>query len=319
MKEKIKTHRALAIATLIGAVLFFLACLIPESELKEGASRIPFLILGSIFAVASVVFWVLLFFANRQKLLEKHNMRQFNRWLKEFEHLTKTAAELVRVVGDKKKFSKFGGLPVVPPDFEWPTENGKPIPFLLQLDFSEINQNGNLKNFPISGLMYVFVDEFVNEEFEIEHTKKILFFDNAEVLFCADKPINLQITFDEIFVVPDFIKTYPDTDDCDEAFDIYCARPHGGMDDGYDSICWENMERHLVGGWPSHVQNGGFMKDCRENEDDNWVLLLQIKSEYSKDDDNFMWGDNGVIYIYIREKDLITRNFDNIKLDMQCY
>ena len=319
MQEKNKRFLTLAIATLISASLFFLACLIPESLLKDGNSRTFLIVLGSCFAVASAVFWVFLIILNRKKLLQKHYLRQFNRWLKKFDHLTKTAAELVWVVADKKKFSKFGGLPVVPPEFEWPTDNGKPIPFLLQLDFSEVNPKGELKNFPSAGLMYVFVEETVNKESETEHIKKILFFDKEEYLFDAEEPYNLQKKYKEIYVAPNFIKTYPDTIDCDEALDICCARPHGGMDDAYYSLCCENMDCHLVGGWPSHVQDGGFIKDCRESEDENWVLLLQIKSEYTLDyDDEFLWGDGGVIYIYIKEKDLIARNFDNIKLDMQC-
>ena len=319
MKDKNKSLLTLAIVTLISAVIFFLACLIPESLLKDGNSRTFLVILGCIFIAASVVFWILLFIANRQTLLAKHNIRQFNRWLKEFEYLTKTAAELVGVAGDRKNFSKFGGLPVVPPDFEWPTENGKPIPFLLQLDFSEINPKGELKNFPTAGLMYVFVEEVVNKEFEIEHIRKILFFDKEEYLFDAEEPYKLQKKYKEIYVAPNFIKTYPDIEDCDEALDISCARPHGGMDDAYFVLCGENSECHLVGGWPSHVQYGGFMKACRESEDENWVLLLQIKSEYTLHyEDEFLWGDGGVIYIYIRENDLIARNFDNIKLDMQC-
>ena len=319
MKEKNKKFLTLAIVTLVSAALFFLACLIPESLLKDENSRTFLILLGSIFAVASAIFWILLFILNREKLLGKHYLRQFKRWLKEFDHLSKTAAVLIHADEGSHKFSKFGGLPAVPPRFEWPTDNGKPVPFLLQLDFSEINPNGELKNFPQSGLLYAFVEEVVDEDFDLRHIKRILFFDTAENLKTADEPQNLQTKYKEIFVAPYFFKTYPDVSDCDEALDICCARPHGGMDDAYHSLCGETRDYHLLGGWPSHVQDGGFMKDCRENDGENWVLLLQIKSEYSKNGEgDFMWGDAGVIYIYIRESDLIARNFDNIKLDMQC-
>lgn len=320
MKQKNKTFLTFAIVTLISAVLFFLACLIPESQLKDENSRTFFIVLGCVFISASVVFWVLFIVGNSKKIVEKHYLRQFNRWLKKFDHLTKTAAVLIHAGEGSHKFSKFGGLPVVPPKFEWPTDNGKPIPFLLQIDFSEINPKGELKIFPQSGLLYAFLEEIVDEDYDLRHIKRILFFDTAENLVTANEPRDLNIKYKEIFVSPYFFKTYPDIQDCDEALDICCARPHGGMDDAYHSLCWETREYHLMGGWPSHVQDGGFMKDCRESEDDNWLLLLQIKSEYSKDGEgDFMWGDSGVIYIYIREKDLIARNFDNIKLDMQCY
>ena len=320
MKEKNKRLLTFAVVTLISAALFFLACLIPESLLKDENSRTFLIVLGCVFAVASAVFWVLFIVGNREKLLKKYYLRQFKIWLKNFDHLAKTAAVLIRADAGSRRFSKFGGLPAVPPDFEWPTDNGKPIPFLLQLDFSEVNPKGELKNFPQSGLLYTFVEEVVGEDYCLSYIKRILFFDTAENLKTADEPQNLQIKYKEIYVAPYFFKTYPDVSDCDEALDICCARPHGGMDDAYHSLCGETTDYHLLGGWPSHVQDGGFMKDCRESDGENWVLLLQIKSEYSKDGEgDFMWGDSGVIYIYIKEKDLIARNFDNIRLDMQCY
>ena len=323
MNGIIKRYSKLAILFTVTAAALIIVHFILKA-VSYPYSSVSLLFVGGIVAVAAVICWIL-FGLEMKKIKDRQRVErqweeEFAEWLKHFEPLTKIGAELVRTESDGEKFSKFGGLPVVTSDFKWPTDNGKPIPFLLQLDFSEINPTGNLINFPTSGLMYVFVYEFVNEEYEIEHIKKVLFFDNAEVLFRADKPKNLPTTFNEIYVAPKFIKTYPDVFDCDEAFEMYCARPQGGMDDDYDALCNGKTECHLVGGWPSHLQNGGFMKECREDEGDNWVLLLQIKSEYVKDgEDNFMWGDNGVIYIYIREKDLIARNFDNIKLEMQCY
>ena len=322
MNDKRKQYQELAVVfTVLAAILIVSYFILKEVSYPYASAALP--VVGGILAAAAIVCWILfgvqLKKTKAQEQDDAREAQEFNQWLKNFDHLAKTAAELVPIDGDEKGFSKFGGLPVVPTEFEWPTENGKPIPFLLQLDFSEINSSGNLKNFPTSGLLYFFVEEVITDEYDLEHHKKVIFFENAQALECAQAPHDLQTKYTEIFVAPNFMKTYPDTDDCDEAFDLCCARPCGGMDDRYNNLCWENQERHLVGGWPSHVQNGGFIKDCRESADDDWVLLLQIRSEYSKGDEgNFMWGDCGVLYVYIRETDLIARNFGDVKVDMQC-
>lgn len=282
------------------------------------------LMIGGACAIAAVAFWIA-FGVWLKKMQDKQREErqleeEFVGWMKQFEPLTRIAAELAHAKPGSEKFSKFGGLPVVPTEFEWPTYQGRPIPFVLQLDFSEINPNGILKNFPTSGLMYLFIEETINEEREMGLIRKILFFDHGETLVCANEPQGLQTKYKEIFVASYYIKTYPDVEDCDEAFHLYCERPHGGMDDAYNGLCWENAKRHLVGGWPSQLQGGGFMKDCMRNEDGNWMLLLQIRSDYSTNGDgDFMWGDAGIVYVYIRETDLIARNFDNVKIDMQCY
>ena len=74
--------------------------------------------------------------------------------LKHFEPFAKNAITLKR--SENKSFTSFGGIPFAPQNFAWPMHNNKPIPFLLQIDFAEINADGKLTDFPTSGLMYVF-------------------------------------------------------------------------------------------------------------------------------------------------------------------
>ncbi|MCH5351587.1 MAG: DUF1963 domain-containing protein [Clostridiales bacterium] len=320
MNEKIKKFRKIAIIyTVLAIVLIVVYSILKALSYPYASPAFP--IVGGIIALAAVVCWVL-YGLGRKKIKEKRQAeegakQEFAEWLKEFEPLTKTSAELIHADSDSKSFSKFGGLPIVPDNFEWPTLNGNPMPFVLQLDFSEINSDGRLNNLPVSGLMYLFVEEVFEPEFD--YIPKILFFDKANKLSCANVPNNLQKKYKEIFVAPNYIKTYPDVSDCDEAFKISCNRPFGGMDDEYDALSEENVECHLVGGWPSHLQ-GSFEKIREEIDGDKWVLLLQVKSESSENfDEELMWGDCGLLYIYIREKDLIARNFNNVILEMQCY
>ena len=52
----------------------------------------------------------------------------------------------------------------------------------------------------------------------------------------------------------------------------------------------------------------------KENSGD-WILLLQLDSD---DKGNFMWGDCGMLYFWIRKDDLAQRNFDNVWMSLQC-
>lgn len=248
---------------------------------------------------------------------------QFKEWLTKFEPFTKLGAQLTET--KQNVFSKFGGLPLVPENFVWPTWKNHALPFLLQIDFSEINADGKISGFPNSGLLYLFADsneinapnfERGEEEFAQNRTFKILFFDDAGELTTPTKPDTLEIVYKEFYVASEISKTYPDMDDCEEAFEIYCDRPMGGMDDAYDMLQWQNTDGFMMGGWASYVQSGGYIQGLKENEKDEWTLLMQIGSV--QDDDNFMWGDCGILYFFIRVKDLKERNFNHVKMDMQC-
>ena len=309
-------YRKFAIATTVIAAIFLALQLIPKNAF-DAAWVFPYVawVGGILSAFVAVVFWVNyskeLKKIETAKIKETERAEEFSQWLKNFDPFTKVAAELVPTGEGNEKFSKFGGLPVVPEGFKWPTYDGEPIPFLLQLDFSEINADGSVPNLPNSGLMYIFVDEFVGDDGWKQKTK-ILFFERSAYLKRARKPRDLETVFNEVYVERNLVKTYPDKYDCDEAFEIYRQVMESGMDDRYDEVSEKYKDCNLVGGWPSYIQDGGFVKQCRENEYDRWVLLLQIKSE-----DDYMW--DGAIHICIREKDLAVKNFDNIKLEQHGY
>lgn len=309
-------YRRFAIATTVITALFLVLQFIPKNAF-DAAWVFPYIawVGGILSAIISAVFWIHYSWElkkiDAQKLKEWERAEEFTKWLKNFEPFAKIAAKLVPAAEGNERFSKFGGLPVVPDSFKWPTYDGEPIPFLLQLDFSEINADGSITNFPNSGMMYVFVDEFVGDDGWKQKTK-ILFFERSAHLTRARQPHDLETVFNEVYVEPSFVKTYPDKHDCDEAFEIYRQGAESGMDDRYDDLNEKNRECHLVGGWPSYIQDGGFVNECRESKNDTWVLLLQIKSEQ-----DYMW--DGAIHICISEKDLAVKNFDNIKLERHGY
>lgn len=259
----------------------------------------------------------------------EYDEKEFLQWLVNFEPFVRMGARLKET--SEKTFSKFGGLPLVPQGFNFPFYDNRPIPFLLQIDFAEVNPDGKLDGFPTAGLLYLFVDsdevndptfEDGEEEYAQGRTFQVMFFEPSENLKTPDKPSDLEYTYKEFNVGAETVETYPDTDDCKEAFDIYCNRPAGGLDDGYDELQGENMDEFMLGGWATYIQGSSFARDSEFDDDnklnaDEWVLLLQVASDVS--DDKFMWGDSGMLYFYIKKADLLARKFDNIKMDMQCF
>ncbi len=49
---------------------------------------------------------------------------------------------------------------------------------------------------------------------------------------------------------------------------------------------------------------------------DDWIMLFQLDSD---DETKMMWGDVGMLYFWIKKKDLESLNFDNCWMILQCY
>jgi uncharacterized protein YwqG len=66
---------------------------------------------------------------------------------------------------------------------------------------------------------------------------------------------------------------------------------------------------HKVGGYAY------FTQDDPRRPDDPMLLLFQLDSDEQMD---LMWGDMGVGHFFIREKDLIARDFSRVLYDWDC-
>ncbi len=240
------------------------------------------------------------------------NEEEYSEWLTKFEPLSKLGAKLERT--SDNTFSKFGGMPNVPDGFKWPTafnevtDDDEFIPFLCQLDFAEINAACAVPEFPNKGLLYVFVD---NENYDY----KLLYFDKADRLTEAEQPDSIEVVYKEFHVSASALKTYPDPYDSDEVQDLFVDQPCVGAENAYCELQKNTLNEFMLGGWAAHVQEGGFISGL--GEEDEWTLLMQIGSV--DDDDEFIWGDSGSLYFYIRKSDLKALKFENVEMDSECY
>ena len=100
----------------------------------------------------------------------------------------------------------------------------------------------------------------------------------------------------------------------------------GPWDRGCEDLDWSDVEREvyftnfrlpppgeyrhrLLGLWDV-IQNDELAPDM-EAERDAWRLLLQIDSD---DDIGTIWGDVGLLYVWIRRADLVARDFSHVRL-----
>jgi uncharacterized protein YwqG len=111
----------------------------------------------------------------------------------------------------------------------------------------------------------------------------------------------------------------------DEQYDDFVGK-HAGPEPQHQIL----GSRHVVQGDMALecqlVTNGLYTGDASGYKDSrrlelepgsaDWTLLLQIDSD---DNANMMWGDAGMLYVWIRRHVLAARNFDKVWTDLECF
>lgn len=210
-------------------------------------------------------------------------------------------------IGKKSIFSKIGGIPQVPTGFKWPDDkNNREIPFFMQLDFKQINRAGKLTYFPNKGLLYIFIDENeINSNFPLvqgEHYQ-VLFFD-ADTNDMHTEKSNVK-TYREIYLKTKDIKMYPNSEEDDDLLDYLDELDDDVQDKYFDKYHFVESEVGFVGGWPQILQSNYLERDETQ--------LIQLNSI----EDEFMWGDLGMLQFYIKIDDLKKSNFNNVNVNLE--
>lgn len=238
-------------------------------------------------------------------------------------------------------FSKIGGLPNLPQNIDWPRWNEIPLSFLAQIDLSKLGDPHFSGDLASKEYLYFFYDD----------RQSTWGFDPADrgswqVLYLAEEPPTIlreaprdlprDAVFGEKYVTARAMTSYPDVGRLgvdkaslsDKVLDDLLAQKDAPFN---------GKPQHQVGGFPNPVQddemelecqlvsNGLYCGDLSGYNDPRvatlgagateWKLLLQLDSD---DDANMMWGDLGLLYFWIRSSDLVTRNFSNVWMILQC-
>jgi hypothetical protein len=228
-------------------------------------------------------------------------------------------------------FSKLGGEPDLPHGLSWPVCDGRPMTFVAQLDLGALSGVG-LDWLPSSGHLFAFVDI---ERYGFAEQVCVLYSSESSRRSRAPVPPGVK-RLNERRVAFEFCGSIPSLDwlgmETAEAhldrteLDELAELPDRPFGDGL---------QHRIGGYPSEIQNGCLRIECehlarRLPEPDyeipvapaidrasrQWRLLLQIDSD---PDLGTHFGDNGRLYVFIRERHARAGDFSKTVTIFQCY
>lgn len=261
----------------------------------------------------------------------------------QIEAITRPAVHLVS--SERRGFTKIGGLPQVPTGFKWPTWKKKPLAFVMQVKLTEIGVKGILPEMPDAGYLYFFYDQEQSVwGFDPKDRGgfKVIYVQETVSAEPAERPKGLDVVYDEKHLAGKNIVTYPNYDDfCAEKIMESAAEEESDwlFDIQFDS--YKDLPQHQIGGYARAEQNGDMERECAlvtsniylgkaagyrsrkakksEHKRNEWVLLAQIDSQQdSAAEHEFMWGDMGLLYFWIKKEDLARKDFDNVWMILQC-
>lgn len=219
--------------------------------------------------------------------------------------------------------TQFGGVPEVPPTFQWPRRNGAPLAFLAQVDFWEDGQR----------LLFFYdaTNAPTGEAAEDQGSGRVFAISN-EGLVAATIPDDLpdDCRFDEVdmtvsldILMPDYKSQLVNElglsendiqmlEELDKAPNENAPTSHHLM--GYPALVTEDMELSV-----QLAANGLDANDPKSKADaryqelaegaDEWTLLFQCDSDTLPGWD---WGNGGILYFWIQDGEYMAHNFDNV-------
>lgn len=253
--------------------------------------------------------------------------------------------------------SKIGGRPAVTSDFVWPRYLGesydnvtkeRPLSFMIQINLEDVACYDKENLLPKTGILSFFYEQmsmpwgFVPED---KGAAKVYYFPKKEDLIPMDVPKDMDdeaimpefaVTFEKHISIPQFEDFPNETIDMEIEWEDYdeCR-----AECGYTCDEWGDVTKLL--GYPDTIQASmeeecesltrGYRRDCPEDivmipkdelkdikaKSKDWMLLLQMGT-VKGDNREYMFGDCGHIYFWIRKQDLRELDFDKVWLILQC-
>lgn len=235
-------------------------------------------------------------------------------------------------------------------DYNDDVRANRPLSFMAQINCAEIKKYDRDNLLPEKGMLYFFYELMTMEwGFSPDHKgcARVFYYDgDLSNLKSTELPDDLDeeciipeiaVEFQTFRDIPDYCETcllddFEIPDDEDDEFDeLYNEKRYEDFPDdlrmkllGYADIMQDVMQYQC-----EYVSRGydigeGFPEMSETEEADirnhlqDWILLFQMDT-IETENFEFMFGDCGIIYFWIRKDDLKNRNFDNIQLILQCY
>ncbi len=246
--------------------------------------------------------------------------------------------------------TKLGGKPFLPAGFEWPVFTDKnegitrPLSFFCQVNLKDIAPLDKDQMLPDHGMLYFFY-ECASFCWGFDPDDKGV----APVYYYEDTtgfvPCAVPAELDPEYTIPEISVQFTSGDSFPQFEEFECYSDLNPDWEDYDDVLEklgvdpeEEGERHKLLGYADLIQ-GEILTECerarrglysgnpesyRSTTKDiadhakDWVLLLQL-STISKGDFEWMFGDCGSLFYYIRKEDLAARRFENGWFSVQCF
>lgn len=252
----------------------------------------------------------------------------------------KAQRAVVLEYGEGQTACRLGGAPRLPESIDWPQRKGRPLAFVAELDLAAIRAVDGPEWLPASGFLHLFYDAedqpWGFDPADRDGWKIILSDDVVETAMQTPSALSADAVFAPVRLKGRSAMTYPTTERLDLSPEVgrtFAFEPVQALLDSDLGI----GPRHQVGGYPAPIQgdgmelesqlasNGIFMGGPASYSDDriaaleagaaDWRLLLQIDSD---EEAGMMWGDVGILYVWVREQDARAGNFSNPWIILQC-
>lgn len=241
--------------------------------------------------------------------------------------------------------SKLGGTPDLPRDFQMPPAE-TPLDFLLQIDLTDVSRLDQSALLPKAGLLSFFYDLQKQpwgfdpkdlDGFRIHYTppgvplvttamaRSKFVLNECRVNFRAG--LTLPHQGSRIYEQFEKLANLREKE-ADAYFDYADAVERFGRSKGANHHLLGHSD-NIQGDMQLEAQlvtNGLYCGDASGHNDPRWkvlksgagewMLLLQLDSD---DTAEFMWGDMGMLYYWIRKGDLAESRFDRAWMGLQCY
>ncbi len=268
-----------------------------------------------------------------EKFIVEKSPKSASQWLE----LLKPAIAIDSII-NKNTISKFGGVPDVPPNFVYPSHKEVAYTLLAQVGMQEIGIEDEFNVLPRTGILYFFIlnDGFTEyplkeEDYKVIYCEEVNDLKEYEFSKNINKPTifpEKKICFNPYYTLPSD-ESYFVTDENEELLE---SEERYDMVSGISELSNHsyNPGSHMLGHTEDLQGNVAFrwafngdidqLEDYYEttlqykDEGLSYVNLLQMStSNHDLDFGQF----SGVHYFGIKEKDLIDKNFDHVRLEYQ--
>jgi hypothetical protein len=218
--------------------------------------------------------------------------------------------------------SRFGGMPLAPPDWQWPIASEEPLLFVGQINCAELRGLPDGELLPASGLLAFFGDhDAVTGCFPFgDHC--VFHWPDVSRLVPAKADLDPLVVFPSCALVPRPFIDLPDPhsrtirdmklSETERSlyYEVWEAVRCRGIADDVAGYC--GFSKLL--GWPALVQPSHDLD--RFEVDDGARLLLQV-DQYCNGEELHSWPPGGSLYYVLPEADLRAQVFEGCELEGQ--